>query len=69
MAEEDMIQPEEGKKADRVLSFGNVPTVDLQQVEARPEAIAPHIGRHGGNFLPGGGRGCRFCTARPSQAR
>jgi type IV pilus assembly protein PilB len=40
MAEEGMIEPEEGKRADRVLSFGNVPTVDLQQIEARPEAIA-----------------------------
>ncbi len=40
MAEEERPEPGEGKGADRVLSFGNVPTVDLQQVEARPEAIA-----------------------------
>lgn len=40
MAKEERIEPEKVKGADRVLSFGNVPTVDLQQVEARPEAIA-----------------------------
>jgi len=40
MAEDKQMEPEQKKGADRVLSFGNVPTVDLQQVEPRPEAIA-----------------------------
>ncbi|GAG09393.1 unnamed protein product, partial [marine sediment metagenome] len=41
MTEEQTTQPENPKERDKVISFQlNVPTVDLQQLQVQPEALA-----------------------------